>query len=391
MKLCLRLTVSLFLLVQAFNLASLQESTDSPGQPIDQSWLRQLAQMKAESQNTALSEGEKEYDHDAGRAAAESNNDYSGIASGSMAMYNEEEENVADKDKDANESDYMDVVTTTVPLNVTTKQPEFQNTTDTPVNATTDQTNSSIVNTTEAEEEFYNSTTIPQNSTTPPIVANTTSFPEFSNHTDFNTTTLAPEVNATQEPTTTPQNDIWFMNGTQEPTTTSQNDTWSMNATESTSTTTVTQTNTTTTSETTHTPTVFLSTTLSDSATTDFSPATSTVAPTNTSKGNETDKSSGSGSSSERGLASDTNSQRHSSWGAILGTAVAVVCVGLVAYVILKHKHQKDFSHRKLVEEFPSDPVHRLDNNEPLDLNFGGSAYYNPALQGDNIQMTNFP
>lgn len=36
-------------------------------------------------------------------------------------------------------------------------------------------------------------------------------------------------------------------------------------------------------------------------------------------------------------------------------------------------------------------PVLRLDNNEPLDLNYGGGAYYNPGLQGDNIQMTNIP
>lgn len=35
--------------------------------------------------------------------------------------------------------------------------------------------------------------------------------------------------------------------------------------------------------------------------------------------------------------------------------------------------------------------VLRLDNSEPLDLNIGRSAYYNPALQGDNIQMDNIP
>lgn len=34
-------------------------------------------------------------------------------------------------------------------------------------------------------------------------------------------------------------------------------------------------------------------------------------------------------------------------------------------------------------------PVLRLDNGSPLDLNFGGSAYYNPALQLDNIQRDN--
>lgn len=35
--------------------------------------------------------------------------------------------------------------------------------------------------------------------------------------------------------------------------------------------------------------------------------------------------------------------------------------------------------------------VLRLENSEPLDLKFDGFAYYNPGLQGDNIQMTNFP
>lgn len=36
-------------------------------------------------------------------------------------------------------------------------------------------------------------------------------------------------------------------------------------------------------------------------------------------------------------------------------------------------------------------PVLRLDNGEPLDLRYGGSGYYNPGLQGDDIQMTNIP
>lgn len=35
--------------------------------------------------------------------------------------------------------------------------------------------------------------------------------------------------------------------------------------------------------------------------------------------------------------------------------------------------------------------VLRLDNSEPLDLNYGRGAYYNPALQMDNFQMTNIP
>lgn len=61
--------------------------------------------------------------------------------------------------------------------------------------------------------------------------------------------------------------------------------------------------------------------------------------------------------SSNKGLASDPHrSQRQGAWGAVLGTAVAVAFVGLVAYIILKKKNQKGFSHRKLVEEYPSDP-----------------------------------
>ncbi|KAK7912983.1 hypothetical protein WMY93_013194 [Mugilogobius chulae] len=91
------------------------------------------------------------------------------------------------------------------------------------------------------------------------------------------------------------------------------------------------------------------------------------------------------------GFASETERQKKKhAWGAVLGTFVAIAVVGLVAYVILKRKHHKDFSHRKL-EEFPSDPVLRLDNSEPLDLNFGRAAYYNPALQSDNIQMSPYP
>lgn len=119
----------------------------------------------------------------------------------------------------------------------------------------------------------------------------------------------------------------------------------------------------------------------------------SSAAPVPPEKSNNTDKSGGgSGSGSERGVASDpSRSTRKGVWSGVLSTAVAVGLLGLVAYIVLKKKHRKAFSHRKLVEDFPSDPVHRLDNNEPLDLNFGGSAYYNPGLQGDNIQMSNIP
>uniref|UniRef100_A0A4W5KRX2 Mucin-15 n=1 Tax=Hucho hucho TaxID=62062 RepID=A0A4W5KRX2_9TELE len=100
-----------------------------------------------------------------------------------------------------------------------------------------------------------------------------------------------------------------------------------------------------------------------------------------------------SGSNSERGLASDAvqNKKRSGAWGAILGTGVAVCFVAMVVYVILRRRGRRDFTHRKLVEEIPSDPVLRLNNSEPMDLKYDGSAYYNRGLEMDNIQMDHFP
>ncbi|XP_044217093.1 mucin-15 [Thunnus albacares] len=366
MGLHLKITASLLLLVQAFHLAALQDSTDSPGRTIDKSWLRDLAKNLAGGQITAA---EEERENDQGAVTdMESNNDYSsGIASGSMVIYNEREENETSQEKSANKtSDDLGVVMTTEPPtfpNVTTKQPELTNTT-----ASTDSTNSSQTNMTETEEEFHNSTATPQNATTHLIAQNSTSFPDASNRTDLQTTTMAPERNVTQEVTTKSEEDTGLTNTTTNVTTTAAPD---INKTATNSS----------------------STTVFPSETTEIIPETPTAAAPNTpEKANLTDKNAASGSNSERGLASDSQkSKRHGAWGAVLGVAVAVVFVGLVAYIILKKKHQKGFSHRKLVEEFPSDPVLRLDNNEPLDLNFGGSAYYNPGLQGDNIQMSNFP
>lgn len=93
-----------------------------------------------------------------------------------------------------------------------------------------------------------------------------------------------------------------------------------------------------------------------------------------------------------RGSALDfQNNARQQAWGAVLATAVAVACVSLVAYIILKKRYPKGFSHRKLVEEYPSDPVLRLDNSEPLDLNYSHLNYHNPGLHGDEIQMSRIP
>ncbi|XP_053472992.1 mucin-15 [Ictalurus furcatus] len=96
--------------------------------------------------------------------------------------------------------------------------------------------------------------------------------------------------------------------------------------------------------------------------------------------------------SMDRGLSPDIQQQTKSqAWGAILGIGVGVAIIALVILIIVKRRNYRDFSHRKLVEDMPSDPVLQLDNSEPLDLKFDGFAYYNPGLQRDNIQMTNFP
>ncbi|XP_063045181.1 mucin-15 [Engraulis encrasicolus] len=100
----------------------------------------------------------------------------------------------------------------------------------------------------------------------------------------------------------------------------------------------------------------------------------------------------GSGDSDERGLSSETeNTKNNKAWGAVLGIAVAVGFVGLVVYVLLKRRGRRNFSHSKLVEDGHPDPVLRLDNGEPLDLKFDGQGYHNPTLEGDNIQMSNYP
>ncbi|KAL1271317.1 hypothetical protein QQF64_030333 [Cirrhinus molitorella] len=98
---------------------------------------------------------------------------------------------------------------------------------------------------------------------------------------------------------------------------------------------------------------------------------------------------------SERGLSSDVSNDKESkkgqAWTAVLIIGIVVGILALGAFLVLNRRNRRDFSHRKLVEEMSPDPVLRLDNSEPLDLKFGGLGYYNPGLQGDNIQMTNFP
>ncbi|XP_022053970.2 mucin-15 [Acanthochromis polyacanthus] len=363
----LKTTAVLLLLVQTFHLASLQHSTDSPGRTIDKSWWRDRPKNEIPKENA---------DSDQGNDA-----DYSGIASGSMATNSEEERNIAGE---ANETE-SDVTTASPHVfhNGTQKKHKHHKTTVSPTMMASNATNWN--HSVDAKE--VNSTATPQNSTGSPDVPSTT--------TQNSTTELANgtgSVNATSAPTpAAPDVNVTTTNSSSAefpPNTSDKNSTTATNTTgnETTNANPNAPEHTTTTNP-----------DVPEDATSAANPNTSknatSEAPVPPEKSNNTDKSAGgSGSSSERGVASDPNkSTRQGAWGAILGIAVAVALVGLVAYVILKKRHQKAFSHRKLVEDFPADPVHRLDNNEPLDLNYGGSAYYNPALQGDSIQMSNIP
>lgn len=57
------------------------------------------------------------------------------------------------------------------------------------------------------------------------------------------------------------------------------------------------------------------------------------------------------------GLSPDIQQQtKIQAWGAILGIGVGVAIIALVILIIVKRRNYRDFSHRKLVEDMPSDP-----------------------------------
>ncbi|XP_061743319.1 mucin-15 [Nerophis ophidion] len=410
MGLHLKFTVHLLLLVHTFNLASLQTSTQSPKPTIDRNWLRgeifnatdpprptidkswlreevfnatdpprptiDKSWLREEVFNAtdpprptidkswlreqiadAEEEGQNEQPGDV--SPTESSNDLGPVVpnDGDHVDSQEQGENKTSDDQSV-------AITTEPPTSskASQDQPELTNRTGNFTNGESSQTNIT------GNEELDNSTTTPMIPPSDPIDGNSTTVPDFTNPTLVNTTTLSPGIINPNENMTT------------------VNNTESTNATEP-ATTTVTTTTTTEMNDTSATPS---STEVLPTDPAEFFPEmTTTVAP-ETPEANLDDKQASSGSSSERGFASET-SKRREAWGAVLGTAVVVSVVGLVAYVVLKRKHQNGFSHRKLVEVFPTEPVLRLDTSEPLDLNYGGSAYYNPGLQGDSIQMSNYP
>ncbi|XP_068175339.1 mucin-15 [Antennarius striatus] len=359
MEMYLKITVGLLLLVQACHLASIPFPTDSMGRAIDKTYFRGLAKNEDGSENAAEETG---YDQTADETALESTNEHSdGMVSDLFPENLDEENDVADQDKDPNEDadDPTFVTPSETPIfpTGTAKQPENPNTTMSQTIGHMNPTNASQIDMIDTEGKYNNSMTTPSNGN----AQNTTGFVDL-NGTDLHTSTLAHKINVTQVFTTAPgvHTSSIDLPDRGSPKTTTM-------ITRSSST-----------------PVFPLDTTeMAPTTTPDLH--TSEVA-------NRSDEDALKGSSSEIGLDSNSSGRANNrAWGAILGIVVAVACVGIVVYILLKKQHKKGFSHRKLVEEYHSDPVHRLDNGEPLDFSLGGSSYYNPGLQGDNIQMSNLP
>ncbi|XP_013889339.1 mucin-15 [Austrofundulus limnaeus] len=361
----LKITACFLLLFQVLHLASLQATTDFPGRTIDKSWLRKPFINTGENGNPEQSEFDSGSDNNGG------------LASGFMADVTEEEENVANQFRRENEtSEDLNISNNTLhsAFENETTQAELPQAIVPPANASTESTNSSQTNMTQAEEEF-SSTMTAENSTSTRDLSN--------NNTALESTTLAPENGTTKQPTTTLDSDK-RANSTGS-TTTAATTSAAPNATGSTTAalstagpnTTTPQTNNTTTTNPFGIPESSLATTTDVVNVPNVANRSGVIA-----DGSER------GTGAQSGLESDPyRSKRNVAWLAVLGTAAATACVGVVAYIILKKRNQKAFTHRKLVEEYPADPVLRLDNCEPLDLNFGGAAYNNPGLQRDHIQM----
>lgn len=353
----LKITVGFLLLLQGFHMALLQDSTDSPGRTIDKTWLRELLKKNYQT----LPENQADADQSGMESSYNANladNASTTIDSAEWeATYNQQRDSIT-----SSGDGEIIVNTTMVPIfsYETVTDPDVPVTTVLQPLSTTTPENKSQINETIEVEESQNTTTHLMNATALPTTEST------------NVSYTSPNNNNTQAlpPVTDPESWVTNIPNTTYLTTTEVPENQSSTA-----------------FPTTEVPSPETSTVQN------VNENTTSLAPNTPDFFNITNNGTASGSSSERGLAIDKKkrSKRSEAWGAILVTAVAVTVVGIAIYVILKRKGQRDFTHRKLVEEFPSDPVLRLDNSEPLDLKFDGSAYYNRGLQMDDIQMTNFP
>lgn len=88
--------------------------------------------------------------------------------------------------------------------------------------------------------------------------------------------------------------------------------------------------------------------------------------------------------------------------GAVLGIVLGILLVLLLAYLYCTHKKSDNIAHRRLYENFPNEPVLRLNTDDAVEFRYqDGAAYYNPTALNDRneslgnenygIQMDDMP
>ncbi|KAJ3593845.1 hypothetical protein NHX12_006179 [Muraenolepis orangiensis] len=443
MDMYFKITTALLLLIQAFHPTLLQDTTDSPRRTIDPSWLRELNIKPFGNQNQTTVEpmsGDGEADRastdddmpgdsprrtidpswlrelnskplgnqnqttvepmsgDREADMASTDDDMPGSLRGSMALSSGEDEENQERDFNGTSGDGMTVITTPMlfPRDLDTERNASSGVTAAAPETEATQPldpNPGVNNVSNTEDEFQDSPMVPANHTD----QMTPNLTHSSNATDPQEITLAPEThkfNESSGETEVPDHRLenWLSSNSTGQTTSGQPNMLNTTAVPEDSgepgtplptgrATEAPLPETTgdqrvavpgTTAAVPGTTAVVPGTTAIVPGTTAVFPGTTTVVPETTEESNADKGAVSGGSNAER------------------GTAVAVCALALVIYVILKKKNQKDFSHRKLVE-FASDPVLRLDNSEPMDLNYSNGGYSNPGHQMDDFQMTNMP
>lgn len=195
MELCFKIAAVLLLLVQAFQSASLQHSTDSPGRTIDKSWLRDLARNRTGGQAALIPTDGAEPDQGFDTTLDPSHESSGGITSGFMSTLGEEEEN---KDADEDPDDLNVVTTSELPVDLNVN-----------ISATTPDS----TNMTDVEKELNDSSVTSPNFTTFTTAENSTHWSDYNQSDSL--TTLAPGVNATQKTATTSTEDVPSINTTE--------------------------------------------------------------------------------------------------------------------------------------------------------------------------------
>lgn len=181
------ITAVLLLQLQGFHVALLQAPTDSPGQTIDQSWLRQLVKSKL---NKTTSQAQSNDIVDMTMEGTESTDDSEGVIANGSVSFSGEQDNV----QDTNETSGGVTIGTTMPPglpNATAEEPP--ETTVAPEPPVSVALNSSQVSNATGEDSGF------QNATTTAITENSNGSNSMSNYTELNETTTAPDTNSTEQ------------------------------------------------------------------------------------------------------------------------------------------------------------------------------------------------